>query len=75
VSASVGWFHRCRTLTLTCFAVVSLSAGCCSTNNSSKPAGAASAKPGSSWNLFAPEPEPKKIQTPSDFIAQPRATI
>ena len=31
---------------------------------------ASKAKPGSSWSLFPAEP--KKMQTPSDFIAQPR---
>jgi hypothetical protein len=30
----------------------------------------ASSKPGSSWNPFAPEP--KKVQSPSEFIALPR---
>jgi len=75
VSASVVWFRSCRTLMLMCFAAVSLITGCRSTTNASNSGGAASAKPGTSWNLFAPDPEPKKIQTPSDFVGQPRATI
>ncbi len=76
MNASATWFHRCWILLSMCCAVVLLNTGCCSTNKSSNSSGAASAKAGSptnagsSWSLFAPEP--KKVQTPSDFIAQPR---
>jgi len=75
VIASIARFRRCCTLMLIGFAVASLIAGCRSTNDTSNAGGAASSKPGSSWNLFAPGPEPKKIQTPSDFVGQPRPTI
>jgi hypothetical protein len=62
----------CRILLLTCFALVSLNAGCHSTNAGTTTAGgAAAAKPGSTWNPFAPDP-PKKVQSPGDFIIQQR---
>jgi len=69
VIVSTFCFRRCLTLALVCFAIVSLNAGCHSTNSTPNPGGTAKT-PGSSWSLFAPEP--KKIQTPSDFISQPR---
>ena len=76
MNPSAAWFHRCWILLAMCCAVALLNTGCCSTTKSSNPGGVASAKAGSpansgsSWNWFAPEP--KKVQTPSDFIAQPR---
>jgi len=72
VTELVAWFRRCYCLLLTCCAVLSLNSGCHSTDNPSTAGGVASskAKPGSSWSLFPPEP--KKVQTPSDFISLPR---
>jgi hypothetical protein len=71
VSVSAAWFRRGISLLLVGFAVASLNTGCCSTNNNSTPRGATSSKSsGSSWSLFAPEP--KKIQTTSDFIGLKR---
>jgi hypothetical protein len=86
VSAPVASYRRCYTLLLVCCAVVLLNVGCRSTDNTTNSGGVAShnsgwvpsynsegvasSKPASSWSLFAPEP--KKIQSPSDFIAQPR---
>ncbi len=61
--------HFCSLLLL-CFAVLSLNAGCCTTSSKPNSSGAAASKPDSSWHFF--EPEPKKVQTPGDFIAQPR---
>ncbi len=68
MSAFVAWFHRGRSLLLICCAVVVPSAGCHSTNNSSSPTGVVSKpKPGGFFDT-----EPKKVQTPSDFINLPR---
>ena len=56
MNAAVRWFRRCRVLFLTCLAVVSLSVGCRCSNSTNNTNGAASSKPGSSWNPFAPSP-------------------
>jgi hypothetical protein len=74
VSVSVAWFRHCCVLLLACLAIVPLNVGCChsanSPTNSNSSGGVASAN-AKSWSLFG-SPEPKKVQTPSDFINQPR---
>ena len=54
---------------LLCCAAITCGGGCHSTNNSSS-AGGVSQNQNGSWNPFATQP--KKVQTPSDFINQPR---
>jgi hypothetical protein len=61
----------CCVLLLSGLAAVLLNTGCQTANSTPNSGGSAgSSSPGSAWSMYPPEP--KKVQTPADFISLQR---